>query len=129
MSEATEVLTFACPHCGGPLHVEDGGAIVCEVRHRFSLGEVLVEQARSSSQATWQAVRALQQRAATARWAANDPDLNGLSDPTQLHESAASDEETAATLQRQAQALDLTIWRLTVPGAPELLQENDHAPN
>jgi hypothetical protein len=74
---------------------------------------VLLEQARTSSQAAWLAVMALRDRAEASRWAARDPDLYGLGDREQLEKTAADDEESAQILQKQAQALDLTLWRMT----------------
>jgi uncharacterized Zn finger protein (UPF0148 family) len=113
MSSDSEVLTFACPHCGGPLHVVADGGVECKHEHRFTVGEVLLEQARTSSQATWLAVKALKERAETSRWAARDPELYGLGDARTLEESAAEDERTARELQKQGHALDLTLWRIS----------------
>ncbi len=112
MSSEPKLLEFACPHCGGPLHIVDNG-VECKHEHRFTLGEVLLEQARTSSQATWLAVKALNERAQTSRWAARDPQLYGLGDGQTLERSAMEDEATARVLQKQAQALDLTLWRIS----------------
>jgi uncharacterized Zn finger protein (UPF0148 family) len=113
-TESTDgTLAFACPHCGGPLHVVEDGAVECKHKHRFTVGEVLLEQTRTSSQATWLAVKALSERAQTNRWAARDPELYGLGDAQKLEDAAAEDERTAAVLQKQAQALDLTLWRIS----------------
>jgi len=116
MEEAGEHLDFACPHCGGPLHLTAELVVECEEKHRFEVAEVLLEQARTSSRATWQAVRALQERARTSRWAAQDPELYGLGDAKSLEASALADEETARILELQAQSLDLTLWRFEKPG-------------
>jgi two-component system, chemotaxis family, protein-glutamate methylesterase/glutaminase len=106
-------LPFACPHCGGPLHVTEDGDLECKHKHRFTVDEVMQEQTRTSSKATWLAVKALQERAETSRWAARDPELYGLGDAAKLEESATEDEENAAVLQKQAQMLDLTLWRIS----------------
>jgi uncharacterized Zn finger protein (UPF0148 family) len=106
-------LAFACPHCGGPLHAAVDGTVECKHKHRFTVSEVMQEQTRTSSQATWLAVKALRERAQTSRWAARDPELYGLGDAQQLEESAAEDEKHADVLQKQAQALDLTLWRIS----------------
>jgi uncharacterized Zn finger protein (UPF0148 family) len=113
MSDDTAVLAFACPHCGGPLHVVDNGEVECKHEHRFTVGEVLLEQTRTSSQAAWLAVKALRDRAEASRWAARDPDLYGFGDAERLESSADEDEKTAAQLQVQAQMLDLTLWRIS----------------
>ncbi|MDX6327159.1 MAG: hypothetical protein QOK15_3513 [Nocardioidaceae bacterium] len=113
MSDDSEALAFTCPHCGGPLHVVEDGDVECKRKHKFTVAEVLLEQARTSSQATWLAVTALTERAHTSRWAARDPELYGLGDTRTLEASAAEDERTAALLQKQAQALDLTLWRIS----------------
>jgi hypothetical protein len=114
MTDTAETLTFACPHCGGPLHVvADGAGVECKHEHRFSVADVLVEQARTSSQATWEAVKALKQRAEAQRWAARDPELHGLRDSRQLEAAAVEDERAADLLRVQAQALDLTLWRIS----------------
>lgn len=105
-------LTFSCPHCGGPLHVIENGHVACEERHKFKLSEVLLEQARTTSRSTWLAVRSLRERAETSRWAARDPELYGLASREELEASADEDTDTADLLQKQAQALDLTIWRM-----------------
>lgn len=115
MNDAEQQLTFVCPHCGGPLHAVGAGDVECKHEHRFTLAEVVLEQARASSQATWQAVKALRQRAQAQRWAAEDPELYGIGDAAQLESSAAADEEAADLLQTQAQALDLTLWSLGRP--------------
>lgn len=104
-------LSFACPHCAGPLHVKTSDQVECKVGHLFTVSEVLLDQTRSAARAAWQAVDALRQRAAAARWAAADPDLYGMADPDELVRSAEEDDRSAEELQRQAQALDLTIWR------------------
>ncbi len=113
MNDGTAVLTFPCPHCGGPLHVVDHGDVECKREHRFTVEEVVLEQTRASSRAAWLAVKALRDRAETSRWAARDPDLYGLGDAEQLEASADEDEQTAAQLQVQAQMLDLTLWRIS----------------
>lgn len=113
MTDSERPLTFACPHCGGPLQVVEDGDVECRREHRFSVGEVLLEQARTSSQAIWLAVNALRERAQTSRYAARDPDLYRLGDADELESSAAADERTAELLQQQAQALDLTTWRIS----------------
>lgn len=112
--DGQDTLAFACPHCGGPLHVvaDRDGVVECAERHRFKVADVLLEQARTSSRAAWQAVRALQERAETSRWASRDPDLFGIGDAASLEASALADEETARVLQQQAQALDMTLWQL-----------------
>jgi uncharacterized Zn finger protein (UPF0148 family) len=114
---ADETLSFVCPHCGGPLHVVEHGGVECRHKHRFRVSEVVVEQTRASSQATWEAVRALRQRAQTHRWAAREPDLYGLGNAEELQASAADDERAADLLQTQAQALDLTLSRLSRSGS------------
>ena len=128
MSDDADVLAFACPHCGGPLHVVEDRDVECEHEHRFTVGEVVLEQTRTSAQAAWLAVKALRERAAASRWAASDPALYGLGDPERLEASAAQDEETARLLQVQAQMLDLTLWRMTQTaegdGAPLELDES-----
>jgi uncharacterized Zn finger protein (UPF0148 family) len=112
MTDPDETLAFACPHCGGPLHMVEDGGVECKREHRFTVSEVLHEQARTSSAATWEAVNALHQRAQTARWAARDPDLYKLGDAESLEASAVRDDQAAEVLQHQAQMLDLTLWRL-----------------
>jgi hypothetical protein len=107
-----QTLDFVCPHCGGPLHLVGHRDVECKHRHRFTVPQVVLEQARTSSQATWQAVRALRQRAQTQRWAARDPELYRLADADQLAASAAEDDRAADLLQKQAHALDLTLWRM-----------------
>jgi uncharacterized Zn finger protein (UPF0148 family) len=113
MADTNGPLPFACPHCGGPLHVTEDGDVECKHKHRFTVSEVMQEQTRTSSQATWLAVKALKERAETSRWAARDPELYGLGDVETLEASAAEDERTAEVLQKQAQALDLTLWRIS----------------
>lgn len=112
MSDSEHTLEFSCPHCGGPLHVVESD-VECKYEHRFTVAEVLLEQARTSSQAAWQAVSALTQRAQTSRWAARDPDLYRMGSAEDLERAAVEDDETAAVLRRQAQMLDLTVWRLS----------------
>lgn len=119
MDDSETSVTFPCPHCGGPLHVVLDGDVECRRKHRFTVSEVLVEQARTSAQAAWQAVTALRQRAQTARWAARDPDLYQLGDAEQLENSAAEDERTADLLRQQAQILDFSVWRLSQTAAGE----------
>jgi two-component system, chemotaxis family, protein-glutamate methylesterase/glutaminase len=106
-----EPLAFACPHCGGPLHISEqpGSAVACEVGHRFSVDELVLEQARTSAQATWRAVRALEERARTSRWALAEPELYRITDPDRLRDQAERDEQTARSLRRYASALDLTV--------------------
>jgi uncharacterized Zn finger protein (UPF0148 family) len=113
MDDKNGPLPFACPHCGGPLHVAEDGEVECKHKHRFTVSEVMQEQTRTSSKATWLAVTALKERAETSRWVASDPELYGLGDVQKLEESAAEDERTAGVLQKQAQALDLTLWRIS----------------
>lgn len=112
MSMHAETLAFPCPHCRGPLHVVEDGQVECEVGHRFKMAEVLLEQTRTTSRSTWLAVRVLRERAQASLWAATDPELYGLGSREDLEASAAEDEHTAQVLQSQAQALDLTIWRM-----------------
>jgi uncharacterized Zn finger protein (UPF0148 family) len=109
-----KIVAFACPHCGGPLHIVEEGDVECEREHRFTVSEVLLEQARTSAQATWQAVNALNDRAQASRWAARDPDVYKMGNAEELESSANEDEKTAATLRQQAQMLDLTVWRITM---------------
>jgi hypothetical protein len=112
MDDAGKTVTFPCPHCGGPLHLVPDGDVECLRKHRFTVGDVLLEQARTSARATWQAVSALRQRAQTARWAAQDPDLYRMGSAEELEKSAADDERTADLLRRQAQLLDASVVRL-----------------
>ena len=130
MSEDADVLAFACPHCGGPLHVRQGGDVECEHEHRFTVDEVVLEQTRTGAQAAWLAVKALRERAAASRWAASDPGLYGLGDAQELEASAAEDEETAQVLQVQAQMMDLTLWRLSkgAEGDPTPSSHGEPAP-
>lgn len=111
--ESKSVLTFACPHCGGPLHVTDDGGVACEERHRFTVAEVSLEQSRVTAKAAWHAVRTLEERAQAARWAQRDPDLYDVGDHDSLERQARADEDLAGILRRHAQALDLTLWRLS----------------
>jgi hypothetical protein len=112
MDDSQQTLAFPCPHCGGPLHVVETTDVECKREHRFTLTEVMAEQARTSSRATWEAVDALHQRAQTARWAARDPDLYQMGDADALEKSAAEDDRIADVLRKQAQMLDLTLWRV-----------------
>ncbi len=108
-AEHIELLPFACPHCGGPLHVPWPGMVECEVKHLFSTDEVLVEQARTSSKALWQAVAALRERAMTSRWMAEEVEEESPSRREVLERSAAADDHTVDVLLQQATALDALI--------------------
>jgi hypothetical protein len=112
MDDNNGPLPFTCPHCFGPLQVTADGDVECKHKHRFKVSEVMQEQTRTSSKATWLAVKALQERAETSRWAARDPELYGIGDAQELEASAAEDERNAGVLQKQAQMLDLTLWRI-----------------
>jgi hypothetical protein len=106
-------VTFACPHCGGPVHALAGDLVECEAKHRFTLVEVALEQSRRAAQAAWAAVRALEERAQASRWALRDPELYGLGDRTSLEKSAASDDGFADELRRYARRLDVTVRSMT----------------
>lgn len=67
--------------------------------------------------ATWLAVKALRERAEASRWPALDPDPYGLGTPEKREGSAVEDERTAGLLKKQAQALDLTLWRISQAAA------------
>jgi len=110
---ASRHVVFACPHCGGPVHVLAGDLVECEAKHRFTLVEVVLEQSRRAAQAAWAAVRALEERGQASRWALHDPELYGLGDRTSLEESAANDDDFAAELRRYALRLDATVGSLT----------------
>jgi hypothetical protein len=119
--ETRQEVAFACPHCGGPLHLLAGDLVECEAKHRFSLVEVVLEQSRSAARAAWAAVRALEERAQASRWALRDPELYGLGDRTSLEESAANDDEFAQELRRYALQLDAKLGTIT----PDTEEEPD----
>jgi hypothetical protein len=83
--------------------------VECEVKHLFSTDEVLVEQARTSSKALWQAVAALRERAMTSRWMAEEVEEESPSRREVLERSAAADDHTVDVLLQQATALDALI--------------------
>jgi hypothetical protein len=111
--DGTGQVAFACPHCGGPVHVLAGDVVECETKHRFTLVEVVLEQSRSAARAAWAAVRALEERAQASRWALRDPDLYGLGDRTSLEESAANDDDFAEELRQYARRLDTAVGSMT----------------
>lgn len=76
MSEA-DAPTVACPTCNGPLSAE-GRAWVCEVGHAFTFPELEQGQAEAVVRSLWYALRALEDRAISSRFAIASMEKNDL---------------------------------------------------
>jgi hypothetical protein len=59
----------ACPACGGPLSAERE-SWVCEVGHRYSFIDLADDQAAACARTLWYALRSLEDRAISSRFAA-----------------------------------------------------------
>jgi hypothetical protein len=108
MSVPADELGFSCPHCSGPMHREGDGA-ACAAGHGFSAYEVLLASSRESAAQAWRAVRSLENRQRSARWALSDPSLRVRH---WVAGSALVDGQTAELLRAYARSLDKTLERL-----------------
>lgn len=77
MSDAAGAPTVACPTCNGPL-TADGKAWVCEVGHSSTFPELAQEQAEAVVRSLWYALRALEDRAISSRFAIGSMEENAL---------------------------------------------------
>jgi uncharacterized Zn finger protein (UPF0148 family) len=107
-NDENQHLTFACPHCGGPLHFSADGEVSCEAGHTMKLDELAIEQTRVTARATWLAVRAIEDRLQATRWMLSDVDAYRILDESKLQEQVAEDEATARMLRRTASMMDLS---------------------
>ncbi len=102
-------LSFACPHCGGPLTFTADGQVSCEAGHTLTIDDLAVEQTRATARATWLAVRALEDRVKANRWMLDDADAYRLVDANQVRRRIDEDEATARILRRSASMMELSI--------------------
>jgi len=82
MSDA-DTPVVACPACGGPLSAETT-SWTCAVGHRYSHAELAEGQAAACVRTLWYALRSLEDRAISSRFAAASYEQDGFTRQAEL---------------------------------------------
>lgn len=124
---------FACPDCNGVLWEIDGGKQLirfrCRTGHAFSSGTLLAKQTEAQEDAMWNALRALEEKAAlTQRLADRARDRNQSISARRFEEQAQTAYQRATILRQlllKPDNGDLSTFNGQIVGSQSLLENGD----
>ena len=95
---------FACPECAGVLWELDEGKVIrfrCRTGHAYSVKSLLAEQSEALEEALWQALRALEEKAAlTSRMASRARENKQSFSAKRFEDQAQADQQCAVLVRK-----------------------------